>query len=252
MANILLAATRTYWLSSVFRINSSFQPGGRNGNFPVSGTKTGKSAKWSYGKMRFLPVGADNIQIDKNRKVEKRSFLSAQGVTKLLTVAKKSRHPARDRALILLTFRHGLRASEAVSLQWSQIDLKAARLQVNRLKGSDDSVQPLEADEIRLLQALKKSSPDNAFVFVSERGCVMTADNFLKIMVKLGKEAGFTFKCHPHQLRHGAGYQLVNAGVSTRTIQAYLGHRSIKHTELYTKLNASAFKDFGQKIGGRL
>ncbi|MGH2507798.1 MAG: tyrosine-type recombinase/integrase, partial [Ktedonobacteraceae bacterium] len=71
----------------------------------------------------------------------------------------------------------------------------------------------------------------NAFVFVSERGSVMTADNFLKLMAKLGKQAGFTFKCHPHQLRHGAGYQLVNAGVSTRTIQAYLGHKNIKHTE---------------------
>lgn len=197
-------------------------------------------------------MSADTIQIDKNRKVAKRSFLSANEVTQLLVAAKKSRYSTRDRALILLTFRHGLRASEAVSLQWSQIDLKAARFQVNRLKGSDDSVQPLEADEIRLLQALKVKSPDNAFVFVSERGCVMTPDNFLKIMAKLGKEAGFTFKCHPHQLRHGAGYQLVNAGVSTRTIQAYLGHKNIKHTEIYTKLNATAFKDFGQKIGGRL
>lgn len=170
----------------------------------------------------------------------------------LLAAAKNSRYSTRDRALILLTFRHGLRASEAVSLQWSQIDLKAARIQVNRLKGSEDSVQPLEADEIRLLQALKKNSPDNAFVFVSERGCVMTADNFLKVMAKLGRAVGFTFKCHPHQLRHGAGYQLVNAGVSTRTIQAYLGHKNIKHTEMYTKLNATAFKDFGHKIGGRL
>jgi type 1 fimbriae regulatory protein FimE len=198
------------------------------------------------------PVSADTIQNDKNRKVEKRSFLSAQEVTLLLAAAKNSRYSTRDRALILLTFRHGLRASEAVSLQWSQIDLKAARIQVNRLKGSEDSVQPLEADEIRLLQALKKNSPDNAFVFVSERGCVMTADNFLKVMAKLGRAVGFTFKCHPHQLRHGAGYQLVNAGVSTRTIQAYLGHKNIKHTEMYTKLNATAFKDFGHKIGGRL
>lgn len=192
------------------------------------------------------------IQTDENRKVEKRSFLSAHEVTQLLSAAKKSRYSTRDRALILLTFRHGLRASEAVSLQWSQIDLKAARLHVNRLKGSDDSIQPLEADEIRLLQALKKNSPDNAFVFVSERGCLMTADNFLKIMPKLGKQAGFNFLCHPHQLRHGTGYQLVNAGVSARTIQAYLGHKNIKHTEIYTKLNATAFKYFGQKIGGRL
>lgn len=197
-------------------------------------------------------MSANTIQTDKNRKVERRSFLSAQEVTQLLSAAKTTRYPIRDRALILLTFRHGLRASEAVCLKWSLIDLRAARLQVTRFKGSDDSVQSLEADEVRLLQALKKASPESAFVFVSERGSLMTADNFLKLMAKLGKQAGFTFNCHPHQLRHGAGYQLVNAGVSTRTIQAYLGHRNIKHTELYTKLNASAFKDFGQKIGGRV
>lgn len=193
------------------------------------------------------------IQTDKNRKVEKkRAFLTAQEVTLLLSAAKKSRYSTRDRALILLTFRHGLRASEAVSLQWSQIDLKAGRLHVNRLKGSDDSVQSMEADEVRLLHALRKSSPENAFVFITERGSVMTADNFLKLMARLGQQAGFLFKCHPHQLRHGAGYQLVNAGVSTRTIQAYLGHKNIKHTELYTKLSAAAFKDLGRKIGGRV
>lgn len=197
-------------------------------------------------------MSRDTIQTDKNRKVVKRTFLSAQEVSQILSAAKKTRYSTRDRALILLTFRHGLRASEAVSLQWSQIDLKAGRLQVNRLKGSDDSVQPMEADEVRLLQSLKKSSSDNAFVFVTERGTVMTADNFLKLMTRLGGKAGFAFKCHPHQLRHGAGYQLVNAGISTRTIQAYLGHKNIKHTELYTKLCAAAFKDLGRKIGGRI
>jgi site-specific recombinase XerD len=197
-------------------------------------------------------MSRDTIQTDKNRKVAKRTFLSAQEVSQILSAAKNTRYSTRDRALILLTFRHGLRASEAVSLQWSQIDLKAGRLQVNRLKGSADSVQPMEADEVRLLQSLKKGSSDNAFVFVTERGTVMSADNFLKLMIRLGKEAGFSFKCHPHQLRHGAGYQLVNAGISTRTIQAYLGHKNIKHTELYTKLCAAAFKDFGRKIGGRI
>jgi type 1 fimbriae regulatory protein FimB/type 1 fimbriae regulatory protein FimE len=194
----------------------------------------------------------DTIQTAENRKVEKRTYLSGQEVSQLLAAAKHTRYSTRDCALILLTFRHGLRASEAVNLQWSQIDLKAARLQVNRLKGSDDSVQSLEADEVRLLQHLRKDEPDNIFVFITERGDVMTADNFLKLMKRLGKQAGFTFNVHPHMLRHGAGYQLVNNGASTRTIQAYLGHKNIKHTELYTKLNAATFKGFGRMIGGKV
>lgn len=195
---------------------------------------------------------SDTIQTAQNRKVAKRTFLSAQEVSQLLRTAGESRYPERDRALILLTFRHGLRASEAVALTWQQIDLKSARIQVTRLKGSNDSVQVLEADEVRLLQQLKKRQPDNAFVFLSERGTPMTADNFLKLLKRLGKDAGFDFNVHPHMLRHGAGYQLVNAGASTRQIQAYLGHKNLKHTELYTKLNANAFMGFGRKIGGKL
>jgi type 1 fimbriae regulatory protein FimE len=197
-------------------------------------------------------VRSNTIQTHQNRKVEKRTYLSAQEVSQLLTVARNTRHATRDRALILLTFRHGLRASEAVSLQWSQIDLRSARIEVKRLKGSDDSVQPMEADEVRLLHSLKKNSADSAFVFVSERGTVMTADNFLKMIKRLGKQAGLAFNVHPHMLRHGAGFQLINAGANTKKVQAYLGHKNIRHTELYTKLNAAAFKDFGRKIGGKV
>ncbi len=194
----------------------------------------------------------NTIQTAKNRKVEKRTYLSAQEVSKLIDAAKSTRYGIRDTALILLTFRHGLRASEAVSLTWNQIDLKAARIQVTRLKGSDDSVHVLEADEVRLLSSLKKNSEDTAFVFVSERGTPMTADNFLKLCKRLGKEAGFTFNVHPHMLRHGAGYQMVNNGVSTRVMQAFLGHKNIKHTERYTALSADAFVGIGKKIGGRV
>ena len=195
---------------------------------------------------------SDTIQTVENRKVDKKTFLSAQEVSQLLSVAKNTRYGTRDSALILVTFRHGLRASEAVALQWNQIDLKAARIHVVRRKGSDDSVHVLEADEVRLLTQLKKKSPDNAFVFLSERGTPMTADNFLKLAKRLGKDAGFDFNLHPHMLRHGAGYQLINNGASTRQVQHFLGHKNLKHTELYTKLNANAFKDFGRKIGGKL
>jgi len=196
---------------------------------------------------------SNTIQTTKTGKSQsKKSYLSDKEVSQLLEVAKSTRYGTRDQALILLTFRHGLRASEAVAMQWDQVDLKASRLHVTRLKGSDDSVHVLEADEVRLLTQLKKLQKDNAFVFVSERGTPMTADNFLKLAKRLGKEAGFSFNVHPHMLRHGAGFQLVNAGASTRQIQAFLGHKNLKHTELYTKLNAEVFKGFGRKIGGKL
>lgn len=195
----------------------------------------------------------NTIQTAEKRKVTKRTYLSAQEVSRLLSAAKHTRWPLRDQTLILLTFRHGLRATEAATLQWSQVDLRAARLYVARLKGSEDSVHSLEADEVRLLRSLKKASPDNAFVFLTERGTVMTADNFLRLVKRLGTDAGFSFPVHPHMLRHGAGYQLINQpGTSTRQIQHFLGHRNIRHTERYTTLATTAFVGFGRKIGGRV
>jgi site-specific recombinase XerD len=57
-----------------------------------------------------------------------------------------------------------------------------------------------------------------------------------------GPGAGFGMKIHPHMLRHACGYKLANDGVDTRTIQAYLGHKSIQHTVRYTELAPTRFK----------
>ena len=59
---------------------------------------------------------------------------------------------------------------------------------------------------------------------------------------RAGHAAGFDMKLHPHMLRHACGYKLANEGVDTRTIQAYLGHKSIQHTVRYTELAPTRFK----------
>ena len=56
------------------------------------------------------------------------------------------------------------------------------------------------------------------------------------------RTAGFDMKVHPHMLRHSCGYKLANDGVDTRTIQSYLGHKSIQHTVRYTELAPTRFK----------
>jgi type 1 fimbriae regulatory protein FimB/type 1 fimbriae regulatory protein FimE len=56
--------------------------------------------------------------------------------------------------------------------------------------------------------------------------------------------AGVELKAHPHMLRHACGYALANKGHDTRAIQAWLGHRSITSTAVYTALAPNRFKDF--------
>ena len=94
--------------------------------------------------------------------------------------------------------------------------------------------------ELRALRRLQREQRTKSpFVFTSERG---TKRGFQAMVERAGKAAGFDMKIHPHMLRHACGFKLANDGVDTRTIQAYLGHKSIQHTVRYTELAPTRFK----------
>jgi type 1 fimbriae regulatory protein FimB/type 1 fimbriae regulatory protein FimE len=141
-------------------------------------------------------------------------------------------------------FRHGLRVSEAVSLRWDQVDLKAGLLHVQRLKHGVPSTHPLRGPELRALRQLRRDWPDGAYLFVSERGGPMTASNVRKLVAGAGVLARLSFPIHPHMLRHSTGYKLANDGHDTRALQHYLGHKNIAHTVRYTELAPDRFKGF--------
>jgi type 1 fimbriae regulatory protein FimB/type 1 fimbriae regulatory protein FimE len=63
---------------------------------------------------------------------------------------------------------------------------------------------------------------------------------FQAMVERAARAAGFDMKIHPHMLRHSCGYKLANEGVDTRTIQSYLGHKSIQPTVRYTELGRAA------------
>jgi integrase len=178
-----------------------------------------------------------------NRQVRK--YLTPSEVETLMNYARKrSRYPHRDATMIMVAYRHGLRASEVCDLQWSQVELDQGRMHVRRAKHGTPSVHPMQGDEIRALRKLRRENLESAYVFNTERGGPMSPTTLLHLMQRLGKGAGMPFPVHPHQLRHGAGYKLANAGVDTRALQHYLGHRNIQHTTRYTELAADRFKDF--------
>jgi len=154
-----------------------------------------------------------------------------------MKAAGKNRNGHRDATMILLAFRHGLRAAELVTLRSDNVDLAHGKLHVNRVKNGSPSVHPLAGTEIRSLRRLKRESPDSSFVFVSERGAPFTTAGFRKMVARLGVAAKFKFPVHPHMLRHACGFKLANKGVDTRALQHYLGHKSIQHTVRYTELS---------------
>ncbi len=101
----------------------------------------------------------------------KRRYLTEREVERLMDTARKiGRHGHRDATMILVAYRHGLRASEVCSLEWHQIELDQGRLHVRRAKRGTPSVHPIRGDEIRALRRLRRENPTEAYVFVSERG----------------------------------------------------------------------------------
>ena len=166
-------------------------------------------------------------------------------VERLMKAAQHGRYGHRDATLILVAFRHGLRAAQICDLEWSQVKFgRSASLHVRRVKNGKPSVHPLRGEEIRALRELRRQFPDSGFVFPTERGGPFTPDAVNRQLKRISERAGFVFPVHCHMLRHGCGYALANAGHDTRAIQDWLGHRSIQHTVRYTELSPTRFKDF--------
>jgi len=179
-----------------------------------------------------------------NRATRTREYLTPEEVARMVVAAASGRHGSRDQALLTIMYRHGLRVSEAVSMRWDQVDLKAGLLHVNRLKNGVPSTHPLRGPEIRRLRQLKRDWSESPYLFVSERGGPMTASNVRKLVARTGQVAGLPFPTHPHMLRHACGFKLANDGHDTRALQHYLGHKNITHTVRYTELRADRFKNF--------
>jgi integrase len=177
-----------------------------------------------------------------NSELRPREHLTEREVEKLIEAARRNRWGQRDSTMILIAFRHGLRASELCGLQWSDVEFETGTLHLRRAKGGITATHPLLGDELRTLRALRREAK-SPFVFVSERNAPFTVSGFAKLIERAGVEAKLPFKCHPHMLRHACGYALANRGTDTRTLQAYLGHRSIQSTVRYTELAPGRFKN---------
>jgi integrase len=179
-----------------------------------------------------------------NAELRTREHLTLAEVEKLIEAASANRAGARDGLMILLAFRHGLRASEVCDLRWEQVDFKTAALHVRRTKGGTPATHPLTGRELRALRKHQRDAPPAAFVFVSERGAPLSAPGFSRMVERAGREAKLGIKAHAHMLRHACGFALANAGVDTRALQAYLGHANIQNTTRYTALAEGRFKGF--------
>jgi integrase/recombinase XerD len=143
----------------------------------------------------------------------------------------------------------GLRASEAIGLDVSDLDLQAGILRA-RGKGSKERIVPIGSAAARalvayLMRGRTKLVGDRTEgrLFVNHRGRGLTRQGLYKIVQRHAKAAGLEHKMSPHTLRHTFATHLLAGGCDLRSLQEMLGHADIATTQLYTHLSADRLKD---------
>jgi integrase/recombinase XerD len=157
--------------------------------------------------------------------------------------------PLRDRALLETMYACGLRASEAISLELSQLDLEAGILRA-RGKGSKERIVPIGSEAIKALRMyLAKGRPrlvglqDEPHVFVNQRGGGLSRQGLYKIVQRHARSAGLEHRMSPHTLRHTFATHLLAGGCDLRSVQEMLGHADIGTTQIYTHLSAGRLRE---------
>ena len=146
----------------------------------------------------------------------------------------------RDHALFLVAYRFGLRASEVGLLRIEDLDLKALRITVHRVKDSHGGTHPMQPDEVTAIKAYLKTRIDQSpILFPSRRGTPIARRTLDWLIKKYGTDAKLPeTKRHFHVLKHSIATHLLDAGADLRWVQDRLGHANIQNTIVYTFVSA--------------
>jgi integrase/recombinase XerC len=150
----------------------------------------------------------------------------------------------RDRALLEVTYSCGLRVSELVGLNWSDIDSGLGVVRV-RGKGRKERIVPIGQTALEALAAYREQLPalckqrgrDADAVFLNRRGGRLTVRSVARIVDCCTLTGGVAGKISPHALRHSFATHLLGAGADLRAIQEMLGHASLSTTQKYTHVD---------------
>lgn len=175
--------------------------------------------------------------------------LSPHDVTALLDLAAvPTLEDLRDRAMVELLYATGLRVSELVTAEVTQVNFEVGYLRVTG-KGAKQRIVPMGEGARQLLhQYVEEARPQllkqrvSRYVFVSRRGGPLTRQAFWKLLRGRAQRAGITQVISPHMLRHSFATHLLEGGADLRSVQVMLGHANIVTTQIYTHVERGRLK----------
>lgn len=197
---------------------------------------------------------ADNpfLLIESQKTIQRNpDFLFLEEMIDLLeSIETKDDLGIRNKAMLELMYASGLRCSEVVNLQISNIDLDQMILLIHG-KGNKDRYVPFHEYArdwlIRYIEDARTNlmikNEGHSFVFVNKFGNPLTNRGVEDIVDRVTRQYDSTKKIHPHTIRHSFATHLLNAGADIRTVQELLGHENLATTQIYTHITKDHLKE---------
>jgi integrase/recombinase XerC len=209
---------------------------------------SGKSIKRYLSSIRvFFTFLIDNNQIEvnpalaiKTPKVERDlpKTIDFDDLKKMMTINSSKYKELRSVLMIELLYSCALRVSELVGINLEDIDMDEGFVKVIG-KGNKSRFSPVGQTTIDVLKRYIKLRPkcDSNALFVNKKNTRISSRTVQNIVKKRALEVGVSINVHPHMLRHAAATHFLQSSHDLRTVQEYLGHKSIKSTQVYTHLD---------------
>ena len=152
----------------------------------------------------------------------------------------KTNHYSELRAVLMieLLYSCGLRVSELVGINIKDLDVNEGFVRVMG-KGGKARFSPIGSSAINVLETYltKRPESESDALFLNQKGLRISPRSVQNIVKKRALEVGVSINVHPHMLRHAAATHFLQSSHDLRTVQEFLGHKSIKSTQIYTHLD---------------
>ena len=178
-------------------------------------------------------------------------YLTQEELRALLNaIPTRTKQGKRDKALLYLAYRMGLRVSEVTGLHTDDVDRDRRRITIRRVKGSYGGEYPLPPECWKLIASyLRTRDDDLPYLFISNRGNPIDRTVVFRAIKRYARLAGITeSKVSPHTLKHSLGTHMLEAGCDGAEVQDQLGHRNIQNTMVYAKITSKKRDEIARRL----